>query len=599
MILNQFHGMADSSGVGRRHRDVSDLDNLRPRGRRRGLRVPAMSVSSEAVSLIGPSTLEEAAAWPSVALGLLCCIFKTKAAEPHPSEVQLCRSRRLKRNIQCGFNINTNYSGFDCPMLALADMEKAWIDCGLSSEGQQVVQSYSACDALVLARDTLISASWEHCPRHVFGDVMDRLPASTRDEVKRLMPPADAEADISAYCYQELEDALRNPSNWPNAHSMVSYCYRHKAMCPVFPWMPSPVCEISSDEEQSPSCPSQAAATPPPALQVPGPEETMSRKCRRVMPQKCRRIRIELAGTTCKAWCPLSATGAKDRSKLRQLHPSTAPFLVWLYFVLWLQPDIVVHENSDHFDSVNELQRRIQHLYLCFAVILCPSWFGLPVRRPRTYTICFLKHTISWSGCLQEFKRMFAQEVTMRPDVFFCASKQEQERVIRQERVRFSCEETLCWTQTLSPGHLRRLDDWMRAHVALHGPCSGSICDIDHNVCMQGRSCAPGALLPPLFTHGTYWSTHWNRPLTGSEHMLAQGIGAGVYKHYPHLRTLRERDIKALAGNGMHVHVLGLLLSYIFAHVRSKTKKKYADMFVYVFYYVDDSFVVVCVVRYF
>ena len=115
----------------------------------------------------------------------------------------------------------------------------------------------------------------------------------------------------------------------------------------------------------------------------------------------------------------------------------------------------------------------------------------------------------------------------MRPDDCFCASQQEQERVIRQERVRFSCEETLCWTQTLSPGHLRRLDDWMRAHVALHGPCSGSICDIDHNVCMQGRSCAPGALLPPLFTHGTYWSTRWNRPLTGSEHMVAQGIGAG------------------------------------------------------------------------
>lgn len=168
---------------------------------------------------------------------------------------------------------------------------------------------------------------------------------------------------------------------------------------------------------------------------------------------------------------------------------------------------------------------------------------------------------------------MFAQEVTMRPDVFLCASQQEQERVIRQERVRFSCEETLCWTQTLSPGHLRRLDDWMQAHVALYGPASGSICDIDHNVCMQGRSCAPGALLPPLFTHGTYWSTRWNRPLTGSEHMLAQGIGAGVYKHYPHLRTLRERDVKALAGNGMHVHVLGLLLSYIFAHVRSKTNK--------------------------
>ena len=184
----------------------------------------------------------------------------------------------------------------------------------------------------------------------------------------------------------------------------------------------------------------------------------------------------------------------------------------------------------------------------------------------------------------------------MTPQVFYYVSQQEQERVIRQERIRFSCEKTLEWTQTPSPGHLRRLDDCLRAHIAMHGPCSGSIADIDHNAIMQGRSCDGLEPLAPLSTHGTFWNTRCHRPLAASEHLRAQGIGPEVYQHDLHLRTLRERDVKLLAGNGMHIHVIGLLLSYIFIHVScKKNNNKYASIVVCMFHYVVDSAVVVCV----
>ena len=198
-------GMADGSeiprGLRRRSRDVSDLGNLRPRKNRRQVEAEDFSF------LLGPESLKEAGTWAAAALGLLCCIFPIRDAEPRrwslepiPSQEQLIRRERLEHSIECGFNINTNFSGFDCPMLALKGMEETWVDCGLSQKGQQVVQSYSACDELALARDTLMSASPEHCPRHVFGDVMDRLPASTRIKVVQALPPADAEADIIAFC---------------------------------------------------------------------------------------------------------------------------------------------------------------------------------------------------------------------------------------------------------------------------------------------------------------------------------------------------------------------------------------------------------------
>ena len=55
--------------------------------------------------------------------------------------------------------------------------------------------------------------------------------------------------------------------------------------------------------------------------------------------------------------------------------------------------------------------------------------------------------------------------------------------------------------------------------------------------------------------------------MVGLEHLLAQGVSAGeplhIEDHYPALKNKRERDIKFVAGNAMHLNVLGRLMQYV------------------------------------
>ena len=110
----------------------------------------------------------------------------------------------------------------------------------------------------------------------------------------------------------------------------------------------------------------------------------------------------------------------------------------------------------------------------------------------------------------------------MDPGEYVASPQTVQEEVLRKERVRFSTEPMSSdWIQTVSPGHLGKLED----ALAVYGSISGTIVDLDHNVCMKGRSSAKQ--VPPLLTHCTYQHTVLQRPMVGLEHLLAQGISTG------------------------------------------------------------------------
>ena len=180
------------------------------------------------------------------------------------------------------------------------------------------------------------------------------------------------------------------------------------------------------------------------------------------------------------------------------------PFLVWIHWCLQQLPDIMMHENGYRSDD-NEIRRRVEHLYLVVSVVLCPSAFGLPVRRPRRFTLCFLRRTVKWHGCLEHFRQLFQVAALMKPDEYFAAPESVQESVLRAERRRYSAEPmSRDWTAALSPGHLGRLQDALE----VYGSERGTILDVDHNmVRIKGRACAEQ--VPPLLTHGTYWHTHF------------------------------------------------------------------------------------------
>ena len=63
-----------------------------------------------------------------------------------------------------------------------------------------------------------------------------------------------------------------------------------------------------------------------------------------------------------------------------------------------------------------------------------------------------------------------------------------------------------------------------------------------------------------------------SRPALGSEHMFMQGIpwydfASGCPFSSSAVPQLQESALKKLAGNGMHVNVVGLLLCYVFCNI--------------------------------
>ena len=517
--------------------------------------------------ILAPGSLQESFAWPFLALALFCGLSHD-LADSAPSAVQQQCLERLCGIISVGICLNGNYSGIDCPSLALKMMLSAWCSFRLASFAGKVIRTYSASDVLPLCRRVLLSAREGDVANHIFGDVVDRLPAHARTQLEAWRPRIGADEVTTMLGLQEIEDLLRNPRTWPAPGRIISFCYRHNAFCPLMCDIPPAVQDVSSDEaDADEEGEAQVEAAVPLADVVPGGPSSSS-SALPTQRSSFRRLVWEVAGTTCKGWCPLSRTG-RSQVHLGKLHPSSVPFLVWIYWCLQQLPDIILHENGYQFDE-NEISRRVGHMYLVVSTVLCSSRVGLPIRRPRRFTLCFLRRTVVWHGCLEHFKELFHVTARMTPDEYFTAPQSVQDRVLRAQRARFSAEPMSGdWTAALSPGHLGRLEDAME----VFGSSEGAVLDVDHNVVrIKGR--AGAQQLPPLLTHGTYWHTVLQRPMVGLEHLLAQGISSGeplhIEKHYPALQNMAEKELKFLAGNGMHVNVVGLLMQYVLCHAELK-----------------------------
>ena len=86
-----------------------------------------------------------------------------------------------------------------------------------------------------------------------------------------------------------------------------------------------------------------------------------------------------VAGSTCSGW----STRGKRR---RHADPSMKPFLIFLFLVRYLRPDLLIHECTLQFD-VNLLIMFLNHLYLITSLVVSPELFGIPIKRNRKYSI--------------------------------------------------------------------------------------------------------------------------------------------------------------------------------------------------------------------
>jgi len=309
-------------------------------------------------------------------------------------------------------------------------------------------------------------------------------------------------------------------------------------------------------------------------------------------------LRLHVAGTACKDY------SRRNAKALGILGPHNRAFLVWIFERRFEGEDIILIENSEAFD-IDIVLRLLGDRYHIHVIKCGPEDLGWWVSRRRSYVILIKKDsTFSSSLNVSQFLALFGASRPMQPtckrgNMFFAAPVD----VLMSEKLRrwskrygapahagrFDCS----WIETLSLAHDARRSAFERVLVQrLVGPeiaediaasrvdipkiCRvmqdqfgmNGIADLDHNPGYGGMGISNE--LPTLISHGEYFSFSLARPLIGDEFFLAQGFPVHGFGPFPEILAdcfsdwgLTDAQIKDLAGNSVHLHVVYCLLLWI------------------------------------
>ena len=214
----------------------------------------------------------------------------------------------------------------------------------------------------------------------------------------------------------------------------------------------------------------------------------------------------------------------------------------------------------------------------------CPSQFGWPFTRKRFWGLILKKNrrlVQSWP----DFSKHFLQDPTLDGHVFFCdtrehvhgelsaAAMRNGSSVLPGEQMNFQ-DHALT---TYQGNHLRFAlaahPEWIEktraAGKEIPRGAHDILCDLDHNPDKCTRMSTTGMAVG-LLTHGCIWSGRFERYLTKREVMSLQGFPTVPDAHgsnfvLPWAHMLDELSLVAftsLAGNGMHMHILSLVLAW-------------------------------------
>ena len=135
-------------------------------------------------------------------------------------------------------------------------------------------------------------------------------------------------------------------------------------------------------------------------------------------------IWIDVSGSPCIPWTP-AAYGNTEK----WLHSSvTEAYMCWIFSLVnqgSRPPDVIVHENVSGFDYEGSYVF-LQDLYTMESFIISPEDVGLPVARPRRYTLFVLnRHNLMLSFCKETWERLFFAFAKMDASLFLQATKQQ------------------------------------------------------------------------------------------------------------------------------------------------------------------------------
>lgn len=264
-------------------------------------------------------------------------------------------------------------------------------------------------------------------------------------------------------------------------------------------------------------------------------------------------IKAVVVGSTCKVW---SSRGAQRRHGGK----SMLPFLVWIFLLRHIRPDIVVHECTMNFD-VSLLQRWLSHLYQMVSLVVSPEPFGVPAARNRRYTMMANKCSMTFVGP-RHFEHVFAMACEVDADVFFSAGEAE---ILLPPSTGRTCTRRRCSSACEYASNLG-------AHQA---PSGCFVCKLQQGYGFE--TCGP-VVLPCLLASSSpvICSFRHQRHMVASEMFAVQGFDvsglSGKYKS-PWSKVLNSPAItmnqrKELVGNAMYMQGVTVCLLYTVANTK-------------------------------
>lgn len=240
---------------------------------------------------------------------------------------------------------------------------------------------------------------------------------------------------------------------------------------------------------------------------------------------------------------------------------------------------------------LNFIKSRLAYLYDIDTVELGPQDLGHPVRRHRMWVSGLLKKALHRSSPMAGLLDLMQKRVVASPHIYFALADKYVDEVVLDRAKKFSKVAApgnkLIYSDTMAEYEKVHLDGYMelREDMIRKGAITAAdafICDLAHTPSAHAK--IKTAVLPTLTRNHHLWSHFHSRCMVGFESLAAQGIptrhilksmcdaGAGdlashhVWEPKDILNDLTSSTAKTLAGNGMHLAVVGAVLSWTLAH---------------------------------
>ena len=403
---------------------------------------------------LGPANLSDLYAWPQKALDIL-----QRSQEKYQS-----RFANLGQHVKDGLSIISWYSGKGTAESAFHDCEAAIREILHLPPFQQSFVSASACDVSELCRSVLQARDEKSRPKHVFGDIRERIPA---------------QPDMQFMTNAQVRGFLRTQGSTLYTPETLAYCYTHQDSCRIWDGLDMPA-----------------------------------------DPARRKSLCASMVGFSCVDWSP-------RRMGVRMgLEGKTAPIMYhWLEEVRQLKPDILWYEQSPDFPP-GILDDLLGDLYENYPMIVSPELLGWPMSRTRLFGLLTLRESVIFTGSTEEFKEIFTCTVQEHANADWLLQGTSQEiwqwQLARAQQRGYKPKtvmEPVPLTMLMTPAQMDKYNEYKKLQPEKQDRHGAFVIDLDQSPGFG--TCGPW--FPAMPTHNSLFSMKAQRFITGKECLAAMG----------------------------------------------------------------------------